>query len=184
METLTLRPFQSSVMARNFAVTAEIEREDWVIRVHYRVRGAALELLIPERNNSPVYQDGLYQHTCVEFFVMGKSKSYLEWNFSPSYDWALFAFDDYRKKSGQSLDLQRPAHFIEYALLSKDSLDILLSVDLTKFQRFLGLGKQSSLRIGVSSVLESREGQLSYWALWHPEERADFHREENFSLVL
>jgi hypothetical protein len=36
----------------------------------------------------------------------------------------------------------------------------------------------------LSTVVEDREGRLSYWAARHPAGRPDFHHPEGFSLEL
>jgi hypothetical protein len=39
-------------------------------------------------------------------------------------------------------------------------------------------------RIGVTAVIESPAGDLSYWALKHPAEKPDFHDPNGFSITL
>ncbi|OGB15118.1 MAG: hypothetical protein A3B67_07385 [Burkholderiales bacterium RIFCSPHIGHO2_02_FULL_66_10] len=40
------------------------------------------------------------------------------------------------------------------------------------------------LVLGLSAVLETRDGLLSYWALHHPTARPDFHHRAGFAHVL
>jgi hypothetical protein len=40
------------------------------------------------------------------------------------------------------------------------------------------------LRIGLSAVIEDRDGSLSYWALRHPHGKPDFHHPDAFALEL
>ncbi|MBV1732472.1 MAG: hypothetical protein KUA38_09520, partial [Hydrogenophaga sp.] len=40
------------------------------------------------------------------------------------------------------------------------------------------------LMLGLSAILETRDGQLSYWALHHPAARPDFHHRAGFAHVL
>ena len=44
--------------------------------------------------------DGLWHHTCFEAFVAcAGAPGYLEFNLSPSGEWAVYAFDDYRRRA-------------------------------------------------------------------------------------
>jgi hypothetical protein len=40
------------------------------------------------------------------------------------------------------------------------------------------------LRLGLSAVIESCNGSLSYWALRHPAGKPDFHHADAFALGL
>jgi hypothetical protein len=40
------------------------------------------------------------------------------------------------------------------------------------------------LEVGVSAVLQSSSGELSYWAVAHPGSEPDFHHREGFCLKL
>jgi hypothetical protein len=53
-------------------------------------------LRIPEPRSSR-RAGGLWQHTCFEVFVMAEDgPGYREFNFSPSGEWAVYAFRSYR----------------------------------------------------------------------------------------
>lgn len=57
-------------------------------------------LLIPEPKNS-ARTDLLWEHTCFEAFIgLSGSPAYREFNFSPSGQWAAYAFD-YRQRVEQ-----------------------------------------------------------------------------------
>jgi hypothetical protein len=42
----------------------------------------------------------------------------------------------------------------------------------------------STLRVGLSAVIEEISGRRSYWALAHPPGKADFHHFDSFALEL
>jgi len=42
----------------------------------------------------------------------------------------------------------------------------------------------STLRLGLSAVIEEISGHRSYWALAHPPGKADFHHSDSFALVV
>ncbi len=47
-----------------------------------------------------------------------------------------------------------------------------------------GLTDEVPLRLGLSAVLEMKDGSLSYWALAHPPGKPDFHHPDSFALTL
>ena len=54
-------------------------------------------LVLAPRSEPPAAQDFLWKRTCGELFLgVPGDPSYLEFNFSPSGDWAAYAFDGYR----------------------------------------------------------------------------------------
>jgi hypothetical protein len=44
------------------------------------------------------------------------------------------------------------------------------------------LSPRSTLRVGLSAVIEEISGRRSYWALAHPPGKADFHHFDSFAL--
>src|SRR4051812_5271916 len=62
--------------------------------LRYSVKGCGL--VLPEWQ-SPGRADGLWQTTCFELFLRPpRSEAYFEFNFSPSSQWAAYAFQGYR----------------------------------------------------------------------------------------
>jgi hypothetical protein len=118
---------------------------------------------------------GLWRHTCLEVFVMaGEGPGYREFNFSPSGEWAVYAFRGYRDggaeagASGPGIALRRRADRLE--------LEAVIRADC--------LPPGRSLRLGLSAVVEDAHGALSYWALQHPAGPPDFHHTDAFALSL
>ena len=139
-------------------------------------RGQVGELQLPPRRPS-AHTDGLWQHTCFEAFVKGgDGRAYLELNFSPSSEWAIYSFDDYRRGRTR----REPAHPPE--IMSERQGDDLFEVDVTVHLDglFTEHARTDRLRFGLTAVLEDRRGQLSYWALAHPSARPDFHHADSF----
>ena len=129
-------------------------------------------LRVPEYN-SPRRMDNLWQHTCFEAFVMaGEGPGYREYNFSPSGEWAVYAFSDYRDGAGLDIELA-PGIVVRK---TRDRLE----VDAEIHQYFLPQG--GPLRLGLSAVVEEADGVLSYWALQHPPGKPDFHHPDAFTL--
>ena len=72
------------------------------LRLQYTLRGELAHIRIPALQ-TPLATDGLWEHTCFETFigVQGDS-SYHEFNFSPSSQWAAYAFSGYRERRKSS----------------------------------------------------------------------------------
>ena len=133
-------------------------------------------LLIPPAAGQASRRDGLWQHTCLEAFVAaGAGDPYWELNLAPSGDWAVYRFDGYRSAQ-QSPPLEAPPFAIS---ARPEGLELQLRWALPAELAAAGV-----LSLGITAVLEQRNGSISYWALHHPGPEADFHRREGFTLQL
>ena len=122
----------------------------------------------------PVQTDGLWHTTCFEMFIALAGDAYVELNLSPSCAWAAYRFDHYR--TGMR-PLTIPAPQISIAMgHERAALTTALSEDALPWDR--------SGQIGLSAVIESRDGTVSYWALAHPPGKPDFHHRDCFALTL
>jgi hypothetical protein len=138
--------------------------------VTFDVRGRIGELLIPPPA-PPERTDGLWQHSCFELFVGEEGEGYEEFNFSPSGQWAAYAFSGYRTGMAP-LDIAPPLIETE---VSEDRLVVRVTLQQERRGR---------CRIGLSAVIEEKGGNLSYWALNHPPGAPDFHHRDCFALDL
>lgn len=119
------------------------------------------------------HRDGLWRHTCLEAFVMaGDGPAYLEFNLSPSGEWAAYTFRAYRE--GAVLELDAPPDIA----CAADADRLVLTANLPGDC----LPDAERLRLGLSAVLEERDGRLSYWALRHAPGKPDFHHTDAFAL--
>lgn len=145
------------------------------LRLHYDVLGAIDKLLIPGAK-APEEAEGLWKHTCFEAFVaVVEEPPYHEFNFSPSGQWAAYAFDDYR--TPKDWRVQYPP------ALSYVRTEERLSVEVILSDRDLPANPlNQTYRLGLSAVIETKEGELSYWALCHPDGKPDFHHRTGFTL--
>ncbi len=141
-----------------------------VLTLWYTVFGSLDALVVP-REVSERRADELWKTTCFEMFVRNPSSpSYLEFNFSPSTQWAAYRFDGYR--SGM-----RPAELSYPPVISSSrigwfELHVTLPLDL--------LGGTVQL-LQLSAVIEEKDGTKSYWALAHPTGKPDFHHPDCFA---
>ena len=135
-------------------------------RLSYRLVGALHALRLPAPAEHPGPTDGLWRHTCFEAFVGAAGHPrYREFNFSPSGDWAAYAFSAERQRDPASPT--GPAPRIACAHDARTlTLDVWLPAD--------ALPAAGGL-LGLSAVVETTDGTLSYWALAHPRAQPDFH---------
>jgi hypothetical protein len=152
-------------------VTAQLHRERGGLQILYVVECDPARLLLPPPQQ-PYRADGLWRTTCFELFVRDPEGAYREFNFSPSGQWAAYAFQAYRD-GGEPLALNEPPTI----QLSPEPFGILLSVSVA-------VELQPNAHLGLSAVIEEKDGTKSYWALAHPQGKPDFHHPDCFAAEL
>jgi hypothetical protein len=174
--TLQLHPESSC-----FAVT-HIDAEVLRPQAHnfmftYVVTGTITELAMPPVATT-TRADELWRHTCFEAFVgSSQSAAYYEFNFAPSTQWAAYRFSNYRTDLCVATEINAPQITVRsnperYVLQASVELGPLL------------FSRCSTLRVGLSAVIEDTSGHRSYWALAHPPGKADFHHSNSFALEI
>lgn len=162
------------------AITAEVCASELggetVLRIEFEVVGEIGRLHVPPPVLMSAPADGLWQHTCFETFVGGPSgNAYEEFNFSPSGQWAHYAFSNERQREGSGHSAGLPCIQIEN---SPTSLKLSASAACSGPPA----GRPSA--VGICAVIEQTDGSLSYWALHHPKDRPDFHDRNGWALSL
>lgn len=172
--TLKLSPhaFTTAPALCDVSVSAQVRwtpRGD--LQLDYRLQTKALSAWRIPTAQPPGPCDGLWQHTCFEAFVgHADTSAYHEFNFSPSGQWAHFAFAAERVR----VPLPAPQHVAPELRTTQDPSGTWLGLDATVPS--VALPRASGpLLLGLSMVLESADGTLSYWALKHPCTVPDFH---------
>lgn len=160
------------------AIEAAVHRgPGGVLTLSFLVTGRIEALNIPPRA-APIRTDDLWRHTCFEAFLRAPGADpYVEFNFSPSSQWAAYAFSGYRERAP---DPAMPAPFID-ADGGRTRFELRASVDVSGFPDLLA---DAPWRVGLSAVLEAADGHRAYWALAHPPGRPDFHHADAFALTL
>lgn len=156
-----------------FALAGVVVRDARRLVVRYELRGdnRLLRLPLPTR---PAPVDGLWQHTCFELFIAGSDgTAYREFNFSPSGEWASYAFSSCRVRDDAAARVL-PVQDWQFD-------DSLLRLRAQLYAVDLPPGEW---RLGLSAVLEDQRGERSYWALHHPLPHPDFHDRDAFTLSL
>jgi hypothetical protein len=148
------------------------------IALSYILRGELDRFLIPTPR-TPCRRDGLWRHTCFESFIaVENSAAYLEFNFSPSGEWAAYAFRGYRDGGPIESDALDPQ-----IVVRREAETLELSA-LIRLDRLSAIPSGATIRLGVSAVVEELDGSVSYWALKHPPGKPDFHHPDNFILEI
>ena len=125
----------------------------------------------------PARQWLLWETTCFEcFLAIRGAVSYWEFNLSPAGPWNIFRLASYR----QGIQ-EEPAFQVLPVTVSRhpEKLTLSLNVDLAAI-----IPADRPLEVGVSTVLQDRHGELSYWALTHPGPEPDFHHRDGFVIKL
>ena len=152
---------------RSLDVTAT--RSAGGLALTYCLTGDIAALAIPPQA-APHCADNLWQTTCFELFLRGEGAAYREYNFSPSGEWAAYAFDSYR--AGRR-DI--PAQIAIATNGDAESLNLTATL-------VTDLADVTSL--ALSAVIEERDGHKSFWALTHHAGPPDFHHDACFALRL
>ena len=154
---------------------AECRPEGLFLR--YLLGGELSSLFLPPRGDAPSRQDKLWETTCLEcFFGLRDLPGYWEVNLSPTGDWNVYAFTDYRQ--GMRMETAIGALAIT-TTASSDTLAITVLLPTAKL-----FGPDETIQAGLCAVLQERSGQKSFWALTHPAAQPDFHARQGLVLEL
>jgi hypothetical protein len=146
------------------------------LHLRYELKAATNALRIPMAAQGG-FADELWKHTCFEAFISADdSPAYREFNFSPSGKWAAYAFADRRQRDPDWQPAQVPTITTQV-----DAQGLTLEATIPTA---LIPGASVILHIGLTAVIETIDGSLSYWALAHTGERPDFHQRAAFTLRL
>ncbi|MCB1967530.1 MAG: DOMON-like domain-containing protein [Candidatus Accumulibacter sp.] len=172
-------PATPAPLVRSIDVHAERSAEGR-LELAWCLRGDMARLLIPEPG-TPGCADGLWEHTCFEVFVGARGDAaYREFNFSPSGQWASYAFSGYRQREEAASRFSAPQ--ITARLFAGR-----LEIEATIAPADLPRDRSATLQIALAAVVEAADtidGCHSYWALRHPAALPDFHHRDGFALEL
>lgn len=199
---LSLRPHPDTPCGALTGIEVEVARvRPLKLQLRYVLIGNWRKVRLKLRDKDQ--GDELWRHTCFEAFVrVGAEVGYLEYNLAPTGDFAAYSFDRYRegmapsKEIGSSildvqsrtepLDPERRTSFRQAGLDTLERFEpsfFSLKAELS-FSNAMGLAVARPWRLGLSTVIEERNGRMSYWALAHPTEKPDFHDPACFALEL
>lgn len=166
--TANLQPHPVTTATPATGVEVHVERDGLLLWLRFVVEGDVDRIAWPvgaEHGRA----DDLWRHTCFEAFV-ATDDGYVEYNLSPSSQWASYRFDGPRAG-------MRTAEEVA-TVEGMDGASALVALE-ARIELPLG-----ARRLGLSAVIESVDGDISYWALTHPSARPDFHHPDSFVLEL
>ncbi len=167
----TLLPHPGTTAAGLGNVSVEVDWEGRsFISVTFRVSGFAGGVFLPAVK-APERRDELWMRTCCEVFARRRPDDYVEFNLSPSGDWAAYAFSGYRAGM-RNFPVSAP----DIRVVPKDE-----GFELTAMIPWSDWPHVEA--IGLSVVVEATDGSKTYWALTHPSDMPDFHHADSFALI-
>lgn len=112
-----------------------------------------------------------------DFGLDERERGYVEVNLSPSNQWAVYAFDGYRHGMSAPEGVERRA--LERSQ-TPDCFRLSTTLDLDRLNEL----SLTAWRLGLSAVIELKDGSKSYWALAHAPGKPDFHHPDAFAATL
>jgi hypothetical protein len=134
-----------------------------LVRLAFRLTGTVANVVWPAAAGAH-RRDGLWTTTCLEAFFGHPDRSgYFELNMSPSLAWAAYALSHYRAPLEPA---NWPEPVVEIAV-GPHLLSLTATLPVEVLRGFS--------HIAPAAVIETKDGQKSYWAAVHPKDTPDFH---------
>ena len=175
-QQFNLQPFSLDNSRFNREVKANLISDGNNLTIHYQVFGDCENIKIPPVEKKPSREDNLWQNTCFEFFLgLVNSPIYWEFNLSPSGNWNVYRFTNYRAGiESETAFSSLPFQFSQ----ESDHLSLKITIDLNQM-----ITNSPEIEIAITMVIQDNKNNISYWALKHPASEADFHRRDSFVLL-
>ena len=140
--------------------------------LRYILRGDLDSVVLPPAQ-SPQRGHELWLHTCFEAFVRVPGEDdYLEFNFAPSCQWAMYRLSGYREGLAEVHKLPEP------------QISVSRSDDSVILAAHIHPNLSRGAMLALTAVTEEVDGTKSYWSLRHPPGKPDFHHPDCFALML
>jgi hypothetical protein len=177
---MRLTPHPSTPLPADWRLTVHCAAGPRTVTLRWTLQAdVALIRLPPPR--TPARRDGLWRHTCFELFVADPAgEGYREFNFSPSSEWAGYAFTRYREGMVELGLHAQPIIGVEIGAHE-------LRLTATLPRSALGPAPEpprGGRRCALAAVIERTDGGMTYLALAHPPGRPDFHHRDGFVLTV
>jgi hypothetical protein len=176
-QSFSLIPFPAPAIP-DVIMQGAVARQNHLLTLHYLMAGDIADIYLPSPSAAPSRAHELWKATCFEFFLaIAAQPQYWEFNVSPCGDWNVYRMDAYRRVGfGEETAVQQLQLEVQK---SADRFALRVTVDLRPVFRTTDF-----LNAGIAAILQTKDGQETYWALTHPASHADFHRRESFILSL
>lgn len=174
-----LPPFsngRASHCGPNIDIIVDLKKNRNDIVAKFSLRGDTAAIRWPASLAATGQGTSLWKHTCFELFISpGDNPNYWEYNFSPSRQWAIYAFEDYRKP--MPITVSQPPQIISPRLTHNT---FSLQAGFTLASELV----DKPISVGACAVIETIDGQYYYYALSHCSDKPDFHRRESFLIKM
>ncbi len=162
------------LLQNDFSFHTEINQTNSSIFLSFTIKGKLSSLDLDDPHPKKERKIKLWEKTCFELFIKNARDEYLEFNFSPRFEWNCFYF----QKKGDPL--------LEFLKMPSPAVDILYSFD--KFFLVAEIKKEffpdnfitNDMSGGISSVLKMKNKEMTYWALTHKDQKPNFHHFDSF----
>ncbi|MEO5972801.1 MAG: DOMON-like domain-containing protein [Sphingomicrobium sp.] len=135
--------------------------------------GAPVDRFVIPRLSEPWRADELWRTTCFEAFLRpAGADSYREWNFAPTGNWAAYDFAACRDGMTRA-EIGSPPYIRMEDNFTWWTVGATIAADASQHWQ-----------LGLSAVLEEKDGAKSFWALAHPPGAPDFHHPDCFAAQL
>jgi hypothetical protein len=156
-----------------WSIVSTTHRRADSVHLAFVVTGQITQIKLPE-TQEPARTDELWQHTCFEVFARSPgANAYMEFNFSPSTQWAAYRFGAYREGM---MPMELHSAPIVHVAASETRLQFDVQMDARDFP--------APVELALTAVIEELSGAKSYWAIEHRANKPDFHHEHGFVLTL
>lgn len=149
-----------------------------LLGLSYSLMGDTDEVVLPPASRQHGRRDELWQSTCFEFFLAGRDRpEYWEFNLSPSGDWNVYRMDAYRR-----LGFRQEVRISILPFTFKRAPGGYLleaAIDLA----WMNLADHQ-WEMAISAIIQTKNGNETYWALTHSTSKPDFHLRAGFTLSL
>lgn len=169
--TYRLLPHPAAPPTSVSSVDCALRRDGDVLQLTYTIAAAPDAVRLPPE--APVERtEGLWNTTCLELFVAGEGGAYREFNFAPSGQWAAYGFTARRQG------------MVPLAMPVTPTIGLADEGETTRVSVYLPNVGMGAIRLGITAVIEERDGTKSYWALHHGGDAPDFHDPDCFVVQL
>jgi hypothetical protein len=171
-----LQPFPGS-LAPDISITGVVTRDRQQLNIVYMVSGAIDTIQLPASNPNPTRQWELWETTCFEyFFGVPEAQNYWEFNLAPNGNWNALALMDYREGIAEAVEIGS----IEITTdRTTDRFTLSATIPLSAI-----VPARKPLEMSVTAVIQTQDQLVSYWAIAHCGDAADFHRRDSFLITL
>jgi hypothetical protein len=176
-QSFSLQPFTRDLQLPQLAIDGQIDRRGNIFSIAYNLRGDLDTVVLPPPLVTPSRKFELWEATCFELFLgVPGEPNYWEVNLAPTGDWNIFALDGYRQGLRNELAFASMPMVIDRQL---NSFQLGLELDLSQI-----ISSTQPIEVAITTVIQPRQGELSYWAITHCGKVADFHLRDSFTMLM